>query len=182
MDYNPTVESKRLILRKITETDKMDLFDLLINSRIQRRMVWNHLNNMEDITQYIKEILSSYENNEPSCFAIELKESGKLVGIIEFINFKEEFMCLEVHYMLLPKHHNKGLMTEALIKIISFIFKETSINRMEAFCLKSNHASGKVLEKAGMHLEGIMREKIFIEDDYADLKFFSMIRSDIQYV
>jgi RimJ/RimL family protein N-acetyltransferase len=182
MDYNPRLETKRLVLRKITKTDKDDLFELLTNSKIDRRMVWNHLDTMEEITEYIDEIVSTYEKNEPSCFGIELQESGRLIGIIKFINYKEEFHALEVHYMLLPLHHNKGIMTEALIKVISFVFKKTSINRIEAYCLKSNPASGKVLEKAGLHLEGILREKIFINDEFVDLKMFSIIKSDIQYI
>ncbi|MDO9576991.1 MAG: GNAT family N-acetyltransferase [Candidatus Cloacimonadales bacterium] len=182
MDFNPRLETKRLVLRKITKEDKNDLFELLTNSKIDRRMVWNHLTDMDEITQYIDEVVASYEKKEPSCFGIELIESGKLIGIIKFLNYKEEFHGLEVHYMLLPAHHNKGIMTEALIKVIAFVFKKTSINRIEAFCLKSNHAAGKVLEKAGMHLEGIMREKIYINGNYVDLKMFSIIKSDIQYI
>lgn len=181
MDFNPRLETKRLVLRKITKEDKNDLFELLTNSQIDRRMVWNHLNDMDEITQYINEVIASYEKKEPSCFGIELIESGKLIGILKFINYKKEFRGLEVHYMLHPTHHNKGIMTEALIRVIAFIFKETNINRIEAFCLKSNHAAGKVLEKAGMHLEGVLREKIFINDSYVDLKMFSIIHSDIQY-
>jgi len=145
-------------------------------------MIWNHLNEMDEIIEYINEIEKSYKKNEPSCFGIELKESGKLIGVLKFINYIKEFRCLEVHYMLLPAHHRKGIMTEALIKVISFIFAKTDINRVEAFCLKENRAAGKVLEKAGMHLEGVLREKIYINDQFKDLKFFSMIKSDIQYI
>jgi len=182
MDYNPTLKTKRLILRKITEADKQDLFELLTNSQIDKKMVWNHLDEMGEITDYIKEVQDTYDTKEPSCFGIELKESGKLIGVVEFINYKKEFHCIEVHYMLLPTHHRKGIMTESLIKIFAFVFDKTDINRIEAFCLKENRAAGKVLEKAGLHLEGVMREKIFINNVYKDLKFFSMIKTDVQYI
>ena len=82
MDYNPSLETRRLILRKISEADKMDLFELLTNSQIDKKMVWNHLDDMNEITEYLNEIIGSYHNDQPSCFGIELKESGKLIGII----------------------------------------------------------------------------------------------------
>ncbi|MBT4332238.1 MAG: GNAT family N-acetyltransferase, partial [Candidatus Cloacimonetes bacterium] len=111
MDYNPSLETRRLILRKISEADKEYLFELLTNSQIDKKMVWNHLDNMNEITEYINEILVSYQNNQPSCFGIEIKESGELIGIIKLINYDDEFKCVEVHYMLLPKHHRQGIMT-----------------------------------------------------------------------
>lgn len=182
MEFNPRLETKRLLLRKITKADNTDLFEVMTDSQIDKKMVWNHLNKMEEITLYINEVIGFYESKQPSCFGIELKESGKLIGIVELINYKKEFHSLEFHYMLLPKHHSKGIMTAALLRIIAFIFKETDINRIEAFCLKSNRASAKALEKAGMHLEGIMRDKIFLNNEYVDLKSFSILKSDIQYV
>ncbi len=182
MNFYAKLETKRLILRQITKADNTDLFDLMTDSQIDKKMVWNHLNEMEEIIHYINKVIGFYESNQPSCFGIEFKESGKLIGIVELINYKKEFHSLEFHYMLLPKHHSKGIMTEALLRIIDFIFKKTDINRIEAFCLKSNRASGKVLEKAGMHLEGIMRDKIFLNNEYVDLKSFSILKSDIQYV
>ena len=78
MDYNPNIETKRLILRKISEADKIDLFELLTNSQIDKKMVWDHLDDMNEITEYLNEIIDSYNNDQPSCFGIELKESGKL--------------------------------------------------------------------------------------------------------
>ncbi len=181
MDYNPSLETSRLILRKISEADKMDLFELLTNSQIDKKMIWNHLDEMNEIIEYLNEIIGSYHNNQPSCFGIELKESGKLIGVIKLFNYDDELKCVEVHYMLLPSHHRQGIMTETLLKVIAFIFDETDINRIEAFCLKKNRAAGKVLDKAGMHLEGVLREKIFINDEFIDLKLYSILKSDIQY-
>ena len=90
MDYNPSLETKRLILRKISEADKMDLFELLTNSQIDKKMVWNHLDDMNEITEYLNEIIDSYHIDQPSCFGIELKESGKLIGIIKLFNYEDE--------------------------------------------------------------------------------------------
>ncbi|MCF7792922.1 MAG: GNAT family N-acetyltransferase [Candidatus Cloacimonetes bacterium] len=182
MSYNPTLETKRLILRKISGDDKEDLFELLTNSEMDKKMIWNHLDDMDEIEAYITEVRDSYNMNHPSCFGIELKEDNHLIGVVEFFNYKEEFNCVEMHYMLLPKHHRKGMMTEALLKILSFIFDKTDINRIEAFCLKENKAAAKVLEKAGLILEGILREKILVGDEYMDIKLYSMLKSDMQFV
>lgn len=182
MSFNPTLETKRLVLRKISEEDKKDLFEILTNSQIDKKMIWNHLDDMDEILDYIRVVKESYKKNHPSCYGIELKEENKLIGIVEFFNYKEEFHCAEIHYMLLPVHHRKGIMTEALLKILSFIFEKTDLNRVEAFCLKENKAAGKVLKKAGLILEGVLREKLLVNDEFVDLNIYSILKSDMQFV
>ncbi len=48
-------------------------------------------------------------------------------------------------------------MTEAVRAVIAWVFAQPGIYRVWAVCDVENLASARVLEKAGMHLEGILR-------------------------
>jgi ribosomal-protein-alanine N-acetyltransferase len=52
-----------------------------------------------------------------------------------------------VGYELLPAFQHKGIMTEALEKVIAFGFDEMKLQRIEAWTTKENHASIKLLQK-----------------------------------
>lgn len=51
----------------------------------------------------------------------------------------------------------KGYGTEAAKAVIEFVFKEKNYHRVYARYLKSNPASGKIMEKCGMTYEGTLK-------------------------
>jgi len=55
----------------------------------------------------------------------------------------------------------KGIMTEAVRRIIRFAFEEMGLNRVEAVHIPENEASGRVMQKAGMMYEGLLRQRMF---------------------
>ena len=70
-------------------------------------------------------------------------------------------------------------MTETVKAIISFLFTEVGLNRIEARHDVDNPASGRVMEKAGMKFEGILRQNCLRKDgSFGDLKVFSILKSD----
>jgi ribosomal-protein-alanine N-acetyltransferase len=52
------------------------------------------------------------------------------------------------------------------------------LNRIEAPCMVENIQSQRVLQKMGMKLEGISREKYFIKGKYRDMAMYSVLRNE----
>ena len=74
----------------------------------------------------------------------------------------------------------KGISTEALKAVISYLFKEISMNRIEGRHNTLNLASGRVILKSGMKFEGIMRETdINRNGEFCDLVVYSILKSDL---
>ena len=69
-------------------------------------------------------------------------------------------------------------MTEALKAVMDFLFDEVGLNRVAACHDPNNPASGRVMEKAGMKYEGILREAGKNNTGICDEVWHSMIRSE----
>lgn len=73
-------------------------------------------------------------------------------------------------------------MTEALMAVINYLFKEIGMNRIEGRHNILNPASGRVMQKSGMTLEGILRQaKINKKNgEFYDLAVYSILKSDLK--
>ena len=60
-------------------------------------------------------------------------------------------------YVLGRTHWGQGLMTEALTYLVNWSLEQPGVFRASAFCDVENPASARVMEKAGMTREGVLR-------------------------
>ncbi|MEY8734585.1 GNAT family N-acetyltransferase [Peribacillus frigoritolerans] len=70
------------------------------------------------------------------------------------------------------------MILEAATKVIEFGFNKMKLNSIEAPCMVENIQSQRVLQKMGMKLEGISREKYFIKGKYRDMAMYSVLRNE----
>lgn len=111
-------------------------------------------------------------------FAIREKNSRTLIGCIN-IGFNERHDRGYVGYWIGHNYWGKGYCTEALKEIIRYGFSFSNINKIWAEHKTDNVASGKVMEKAGMTHEGIMRKHYRQkEGEYLDMSVKSILRSE----
>ncbi len=59
-------------------------------------------------------------------------------------------------YVLGRAHWGLGYMSEALGTLVAWALSLPEIRRAQAFCDIDNHASARVMEKAGMRFEGVL--------------------------
>jgi len=83
----------------------------------------------------------------------------------------------EVGYWLAEPFWGRGIMTEAVRRIIEFGFKNFDVNRIYARPFGTNKGSQRVLEKAGMKLEACLERAIFKNGAYMDELIFAIHRS-----
>jgi ribosomal-protein-alanine N-acetyltransferase len=71
-------------------------------------------------------------------------------------------------------------MSEALHAMIEYGFENLHLNRLEAFVLPGNERSSHVLRKLGFVEEGVLREYGFWENQFWDMRCFSLVKRDWQ--
>ena len=174
----PTLETKRLLLRKFELSDAQDVYDYAKNPEVPKYATWEAHKSIEDAISYIEFVRSRYENNEAGEWGIVLKSSGKLIGAIAFVHFEAQNSCGEIGYALSYDHWNSGIMTEAAKRIIRFAFEDMGINRVFAIHAVENPASGKVMQKANMAYEGQLRQRMFAKDKFWDVKQYAILKED----
>ena len=70
-------------------------------------------------------------------------------------------------------------MSEAVHKVIGYLFKEVGMHRIVAAHDPNNPASGKVMEKCGMTREGLLRHQIRrCDGTYADLVYYGILEDE----
>lgn len=80
--------------------------------------------------------------------------------------------------MLNRKFWGTGIATEAVKEILKYAFGVLQLNRIEGGCDVDNIGSEKVMLKAGMSFEGVLRKNERIKGEFRDTKIFSILKSD----
>lgn len=174
----PTLYTPRLMLRPFAMTDAPRIVEILANAReISQNLLlvpfpYTHDNAID--------WLSTHEGNWASGkafnFAICLRDSELLIGSTS--GGVNEHHCCTVGYWLATEYWGQGIMTESLKAVIGFCFEQMGVNRVQADHFAFNPASGRVMQKAGMQFEGIMRERYFKEGRYIDAPLYAILKRD----
>jgi RimJ/RimL family protein N-acetyltransferase len=118
-----------------------------------------------------------YDSGTLATFAIVLRDGEQLIGAIG-LRINRDLNKGELGYWVGKPSWNMGYATEASTAILDFGFSELELNRISATHFARNPSSGRVMEKAGMLLEGTARQDTMKWGKYEDLVRYSMLRED----
>ena len=156
------IETERLRLRPFTEDDAADVYEYLHEPAVNC-FASMKLNSLDEA----KEAMKQRAEDAEYYFAIELKESGKVIG--------EIFGCPEGHehseddntsdtfspcWMLNLDYSGRGYAFEAARAYFDYLFNEKGMRRIYAYTEDYNLPSQHLCEKLGMRREGMYMEFI----------------------
>jgi ribosomal-protein-alanine N-acetyltransferase len=170
----PHLQTERLLLRQVNNDDANEILALRSNEEVMKYIPRPILKNKEEALELISMFDDKIENGIGINWAITLKNNPtKILGIIGHYRIKPEHYRAEVGYMLFPEFNGKGIVSEALKRVIEFGFNDMKLHSIEAILDPKNGASEKVLIK-----NGFVKEAHLIENEYYDGRFLdSMIYS-----
>ena len=174
----PQLETQRLILRKLTIEDDKAVFEYGSDPEVPKYMTWNVHKSIDDARSFINFTLGRYERDEAGEWGIVLKENNKLIGSIGFAWCDIKNRRAEIGYALARPYWGRGIMTEAVNRVLKFAFEQMELNRIECCHFPANEGSGRVMQKVGMSFEGMARQKMFVKGQYWDIKQYAILRSD----
>lgn len=125
---------------------------------------------------------------DPDYLGIAIEKDGALVGNAK-LSIRDAWAQVpatqasrslgEVGYTIDPTHAGRGYATEALAGLLAIAFDELGLRRVEAGCFAMNTASRRVLEKAGMRLEGVyLEESLHHELGWVDGASYALLASE----
>lgn len=153
-----TIYTKRLKLRRISLNDVQTIYTRLkSDSRVTDNLFKGH-RNIEETIDMVNEIINQYENEFFYNLAIELIDSKELIGLIDLYGFDLNEMNCNVGYEIGYNWWNMGFGTEALSAVIDFAFNQVYVNKISATHNTDNPASGRIMEKAGMKKDRIVKD------------------------
>lgn len=175
-EYTPFLETERLLLRPFLSTDLEDIYTKWASDpEVTRYTAWDLHQSYEDTRCYLERLFEDYERGRPSQWAVVHKGDQSLIGSIGFNQF--ESSRGDIGYALSKAYWNRGLMTEALVRVLAFGFSKCGAHRLQAFCDVEHGASCKVMEKAGMVFEGILKGYCSANGRYHDVRLYAKLKS-----
>ncbi len=177
-----TLETERLILGKLKIEDAEDMFNnWASDENVTKYLTWKPHENIDASSVYLAFCISCYEKDYTFQWGIELKENNSLIGSISVVDLNTNIDSATIGYCISTKEWNKGIVTESLVAVIKFLFNEVGVNRVEAYHVVENRASGRVMEKCGMKYEGIKRAGLRDSSgNLVDLAVYAILRSDFE--
>lgn len=150
------VETERLILREILQTDVEGLFQLDSDPEVHRYLGNKTVDNKEQIIAMINFIRQQYIDNGIGRWAIIDKKSNNFIGwtglklIKELTNNHIDYY--DLGYRLISQYWGKGFATEAANASLNYGFEKLNLNEIYAIADCENLKSNHVLTKAGLRL------------------------------
>lgn len=174
----PELTTERLTLRKMLVADTADMYEYACRPDVTKYLTWNPHPDREYTREYLQYLGNRYATGMFYDWAIIYEADCKMVGTCGFTSFNCTADSAEVGYVLNPSYWGKGIVTEALERVLRFGFEELKLHRIEARFMEGNDRSLRVMEKAGMRFEGILRESMLIKGSYVNVGVCSILDSE----
>jgi len=178
MHWPDRFQTQRLVLRRTTAADAPAIFEgYAQDPEVTRYLVWRPHDTIDDTRAYLAKCDAGWDAGTELTWALTLTGQERLIGMIAA---RPRNHMVDLGYVLAREYWGRGLMSEAAAAIVDLAFRDPAVHRVWALCDVDNHASARVLEKAGMSHEGVLRRRIIhpnISPDPRDVHCYARIRS-----
>ncbi len=174
-----TIETDRLILRQFKYSDDDAMLKYWIaDEKIQSMYSEPVYTTKEEVKELLDKYISFYAKDDYYRWAIISKDNNECIGQIAFFLVDSKNHFAEIEYCIGSDFQCKGLATEATKAIIKYGFEKIKFHKIQ-ICHKSiNIPSKRVIEKCGFHFEGVLRDFFYMNGEYVDRLYYSILESE----
>ncbi len=177
------LNTQRLTLRKFQEFDVEAFFAYRPDPKVAAYQGEGWLNYTLDKAKAFVRKQIDFEPGIPGTWfqiAIELKESGELIGDLGVYTLPQDAKQVEIGFTLNPSYQNKGYGLEAVKCLIGYLFRSLDMHRVIAVVDVRNKPSIGLIEKIGMRKEGHFIKNCWDKGEYTDEYSFALLNEEWQ--
>ena len=170
------LETQRLILRPFKAEDGHAMFrNWCSDPEVSKYLSWA-VHETEDVSLRLAAHWEE-ESKKLNCYqwCIVPKALGEPAGSIAVVAQEEDIAMAEIGYCLGRKWWGNGWTTEAAREVIAYLIRDVGFNRVQACHDPRNPGSGRVMIKAGMTFEGILRDAKKSNQGVHDAAMYSIL-------
>ncbi len=175
MVFPEMIDTARMVLRPVGMADAGAIFDgYARDPEVTRFLTWRPHRSVAETQDYVARCMAA---GRERTYAMVGREDGAVLGA--FALRRDVPWRLEFGYVLARREWGRGLMSEALSAAADWALGQTAIWRIGGTCDVENLASARVMEKAGLAREGVLRRWIVhpnISDAPRDSFSFGKVR------
>jgi aminoglycoside 6'-N-acetyltransferase len=160
----------RLMLRRFQPSDLDAFVGYRSCAEVARYQTWDAPYPRSAGERFMAEIMASQPDTagEWFQFAVALRSTGELVGDCAAKPEVDDPRQAEIGFTIAPAHQRRGYATEAVSRLLGYLFESRGKHRVTASCDGRNQASAGVLERVGMRREGHLRESTWAKGEWTD--------------
>jgi [ribosomal protein S5]-alanine N-acetyltransferase len=151
------LETPRLSLRRFTLTDAPFMLGLLNDPAFIRYVGDKNVRTVEHAEGYLRDgPLASYKQFGFGLMLVRLRESLEPIGTCGLIK-REQLPDVDIGFAYLPEFRGQGYAIEAARAVLAYGKRQFGLSRIVAIVSPGNTGSIRVLEKAGLTFERMVR-------------------------
>jgi RimJ/RimL family protein N-acetyltransferase len=177
------LETERLIVREIVESDAGFILDLLNQPSFIKYIGDRNVRNLDDAREFIENrYRASYRNHGYGLYAVELKPEAnvpaiqnpkseiqnQIIGMCGFVR-RETLPDADIGFAFLPQFERRGYAFESASAVMEYGRERLGLKRVLAITSLDNESSGRLLAKLGFKFDGV----ITLAGDPEEIKLFS---------
>ncbi len=175
----PTLQTQRLLLRRMETSDAPELFFLRSDPQVMKYIDRKPAASIQEAIDFIDKINGEIDKNNNITWAISLlTDPGVMIGNITYWRFDRPNFRGEIGYVLHPAFWRQGIMKEAIHKVLAFGFDVMKMHSVEANINVGNDASAAILQACGFRKEAHFRENYFFDGRFLDSIIYSRLSTD----
>jgi RimJ/RimL family protein N-acetyltransferase len=177
-DALPTLYTERLVLRPFAVADATEV-QCLAGSRAiaDTTLRIPHPYPEGAAEEWIRSHAPGYAAGTQATFALAPLFGGVILGCVGLV-IDADNGTAELGYWVGEPYWGRGYATEGSWALLEFAFGELALHRIHAAHLVRNPASGRVMQKLGMKLEGIHRHGVRKWGVYEDVAHYARLATD----
>lgn len=174
----PTINSKRVSLRRYTASDLDPIYEIHADPEVMRYLGGLPMVDLGEAKDFLAEAQENLRQGQSIGWGIARRSDNRLIGTITFFNLDAVAHRAEIGFALGRAHWGMGYMQEALQAALGYGFNELDFRRFEADVDPRNLPSIRLLERVGFQKEGYLRERWLVPDQTQDAVFYGLLKRE----
>ncbi len=186
----PVIETERLILRQITDSDPdgRDSLEFINDYSVYR--YWGVYDEAQDVNgrrrpkkkikldYHYNATMKEYKARRELTWLMELKSSHKVIGEIVLYDFRLKRQA-DIGYRINKDYWGMGFAPEAGQAMVKAAFEQMGLTRLQIRCFTDNQGSVRVAQKLGFVQEGMIKQGAIV-NVMTDYYIFGLLREDYE--
>jgi RimJ/RimL family protein N-acetyltransferase len=172
--------AERVVVRRFTPADLPAFAAYRSDPEIARYQSWESPFPVERAERMLAELAATHPDTpgEWYQFAVALRGSGELIGDCAAHTLAADPRQAEIGFTFAPASQGRGYATEAVRRLLEYLFRELGKHRVSANCDDRNVRSAALLRRVGMRREGLLVESTWAKGEWTNDELYAVLRRE----
>jgi RimJ/RimL family protein N-acetyltransferase len=172
--------AERVVLRRFRLADLAAFVAYRSDPDIARYQGWTAPYPAERAARMLGELADEHPDTPGQWFqfAVALAGSDELIGDCGVHVPLDEPRQAEIGFTFAADRQGHGYATEAVRRLLDYLFHDRDKHRVVAACDARNVRSSALLHRVGMRREGLLRQGVWAKGEWTDEELFAVLRAD----